>query len=176
MIEWIVDRPGIRLGLGDSVNYTGDADLVFTHIYGPLPKQLVGKPAIINVCGDKKVKAQEWCGAELMELGKWAKGHTNTLYAANFGGRYWTLASSLEDEVEDEFSPGRGWFPESLPRLVFEGIRVLFPSFEFQIVFDGFMGRGTIGKVARESYFDLDYVGIDRNPDRLTIAREYLNI
>lgn len=39
-------------------------------------------------------------------------------------------------------------------------------------VFDGFMGRGTVGKVARE--LKLNFVGIDRDHGRIAIAREYL--
>jgi hypothetical protein len=163
----VVDQPGLRLGLGDSVNYTGDANLVFTHIYGPLPKQLIGKPAIINVFGNKKAKAEEWCGAELHEVSKWAKGLTNTIYTAN-----WTMEPrDLTQMVEDELSPGRGWFPVVLTD---ELLKAFFSrgEFETRTVFDGFMGRGTVAMSCRA--LDCDFVGIDRDPERIVIAKEYL--
>ena len=177
MIEWVVNKPGMRLGLGDSFDYTGDADLVFSHLYGPLPPQLIGKPAIINVCGDKKASAEKWCGAELHEVSKWARGGTNTIYVANMPVTalecWWEMGrgKSLIDLVEDELSPGRGWFPEELVRrlLMAWGGGILPVT-----VFDGFMGRGTVGKIARE--LKLNFVGIDRNPDRIAIAREYLQV
>lgn len=163
----MVDKPGLRLGLGDSINYTGDADLVFSHLYGPLPKQLIGKPAIINLFGNKKAKAEEWCGAQLHEVSKWAKGLTNTIYVANWGlGR-----RDLTTLVEDEFAPNRGWFPQALTDellLAFlqeRGVAGI-------TVFDGFMGRGTVGKSCAD--FDCAFVGIDHNPERVQIAREYL--
>jgi hypothetical protein len=172
MIEWVVDQPGIRLGLGDSVEYDGDADLVFSHLYGPLPPQLVGKPAIINVYGNKREAAERWCGASLHEMGKWGRGLTNTIYSANLPER----ATPIWELVEEEFAPGRGWFPLALPMTVFETLRlythdVLRPGIT---VFDGFMGRGTVGKACQELGFG--FVGIDRDPDRVALAAEYLGI
>lgn len=160
----MVDRPGLRLGLGDSVNYTGDADLVFSHLYGPLPPQLIGKPAIVNVYGNKREAAERWCGAELHHVSKWGKGLTNTLYLANIEplGAY-----SLGHLVEDEFAPGRGWFPVDLVKLGLS--QYARPG---MTIFDGFMGRGTVGKVACE--LNMKFVGIDRDPDRVAIAQEYL--
>lgn len=160
----MVSQPGLRLGLGDSVNYTGDADLVFSHLYGPLPKQLIGKPAIVNLYGNKKSRAEEWVGCELHEVGKWAKG-TNTIYVANLP----PTEVIIEDLVEDEFAPGRGWFPEELVRrLMQEG----FCRGEHETIFDGFMGRGTVGRWCMT--WGKTFVGIDRDPARVQTAREYL--
>lgn len=173
MIEWVVDQPGLRLGLGDSVHYDGDADLVFSHLYGPLPKQLIGKPAIVNVFGDRREQAERWCGAELHEVSKWGRGLTNTLYVANACTVCLSHAANdgrldLTDLVEEEFAPGRGWFPVELCRRVMQDPRGIID----RTVFDGFMGRGTVGKVARE--FGMHFVGIDINPERVKIAQEYL--
>jgi hypothetical protein len=174
MIEWVVDKPGLRLGLGDSVNYMGDADLVFTHVYGPLPKQLIGKPAIINVFGNKKAKAEEWCGAELHEVSKWAKGLTNTIYVANLDldvMRSWSQRNlDLTGLEEEEFAPGRGWFPLELALWCLEPWDS--HSGQHATVFDGFMGRGTVGKACTK--LGLNFIGIDRDPERVAIAREYL--
>lgn len=163
MIEWIVDQPGLRLGLGDSVEYDCDADLVFTHVYGPLPPQLIGKPAIINVYGNKKARAEEWCGAELHEVSKWAKGLTNTIYSANLS----FAPCDLTDLIEDEFAPRRGWFPPELVLRLFANA-----GMDGSTVFDGFMGRGTVGKVALE--LGMKFVGIDRAPCRVALAKEYI--
>lgn len=151
------------------MNYEGDADLVFSHLYGPLPKQLIGKPAIVNVYGNKKAKAEEWCGAPLTEVSKWATGLTNTIYIANLPDG---ASFDVSGMTEEEFAPRRGWFPLELPRFIFEmmfNVRLLQPG---MTVFDGFMGRGTVGKAAEQ--FGLVFVGIDRDPDRVAIAREYL--
>ncbi len=149
------------------MNYTGDADLVFTHVYGPLPKQLIGKPAIINVFGNKKAKAEEWCGAELHEVSKWAKGLTNTVYVANM-----PLAKlDLTYLIEDEFAPGRGWFPLELADIL---LKTFLRGADEATIFDGFMGRGTTGAASRK--WRMNYVGIDRDPARVAIAREYLNV
>lgn len=162
----MVDKPGLRLGCGDSVNYDGDADLVFTDIYGPLPRQLIGKPAIINCFGDKKARAEEWCGAELHEVSKWARGLTNTIYVANMG----SAELDLTGFVEDEFAPGRGWFPlglaDALLRTFLRG------ASDGSVIFDGFMGRGTTGSAAQA--WRMTFVGIDRDPERVAIAKEYL--
>lgn len=167
MIEWIVDRPGLRLGLGDSVNYTGDADVVFSHLYGPLPPQLIGKPAIINLFGNKKAKGEEWCGAELHEVSKWAKDLTNTIYVAN------TSAPKIDltDLVEDEFAPRRGWFPVELCTRMICAVGEGTMSVG-DCVFDGFMGRGTVGMACK--MIGIGFVGIDRDPARVVIARDYL--
>lgn len=161
----MVDKPGLRLGLGDSVHYDGDADLVFTHLYGPLPKQLIGKPAIINLYGNKKAKAQEWCGAELHEVSKWAKGLTNTIYVANMPVPDHDLTAC----VEDEFAPNRGWFPLAMCGALLTGQPALRSG---GVVFDGFMGRGTVGLACQR--LGIRFVGIDRDPERVQIAREYL--
>lgn len=165
-IDWVVDRPGLRLGCGDSVNYTGDADLVFSHLYGPLPKHLIGKPAIINVYGNKRAKAEEWCGSPLAEVSKWGRGLKNTIFVANTAMR---SPIDLTDFIEDEFAPGRGWFPVEMCTRILNYVGEVTPGGH---VFDGFMGRGTVGMACAD--LGLGFVGIDRDPDRVQLAREYL--
>lgn len=135
-----------------------------------MPKQFIGKPAIINVFGNKREAAQRWCGAQLHEVSKWAKGLTNTIYTANFVFED-DLRVVIERLVEDEFAPGRGWFPAELPdTLLIEFLRQR--EVASITVFDGFMGRGTVGKSCLD--LNCDFVGIDRDPERVAIAREYL--
>ncbi len=175
-IDWAVDNRDVRLGCGDSAKYTGDADLVFSHLYGPLPPQLVGKPAIVNVFGNKREAAERWVSAELRQVSKWGRGLTNTVYVANMStdalmGSSQLLPLDLTDLIEDEFEPGRGWFPDELALRLLRPFRGGFRPF---VVFDGFMGRGTVGKVAL--HYRLNFVGIDIEPARVAIAREYLGV
>lgn len=168
MIEWVVDQPGLRLGLGDSVDYDGDADLVFSHLYGPLPKQLIGKPAIVNVYGDRWAQAERWCGADLHEVSKWGHGLMNTIYVANMEA---VPSFDLRDCAEDECAPGKGWFPEEMCLVLLTGHR----SLRFGgAVFDGFMGRGTVGRAALK--LGNTFVGIDRDPARVALAQQYLGV
>lgn len=164
MIEWLIDKPNLKIGLGDSINYGGDADLVFSHLYGPIPPQLIGKPAIVNLFGNKKERAEQWVDAELHEVSKWASGLTNTIYVANIV----RPSLDLTDLIEDKFEPGRGWFPEELVNRLL--LNISLP--DNVTVFDGFMGRGTVGKVALER--GMKFVGIDRDPKRVALAMEYL--
>lgn len=164
----MVEQLGLRIGLGDSVDYRGDADLVFSHLYGPLPPQLVGKPAIVNVFGNKHAKAEQWCGAVLHQVSKWGSGLSNTIYVANVGD---VPRVDLTDLVEDEFAPRRGWFPLELCERMFDAVSRGTASVGDR-VFDGFMGRGTVGKMCQR--VGVGFVGIDRDPDRIAIAREYL--
>lgn len=140
--------------------------MVFCHPYGPLPLQLIGKPAIINLFGDKKARAEQWCGAELREVSKWGRGLTNTVYVANMPS---VPQLDLRALVEEEFEPGRGWMPDELCTALLSAIDWPLTG---STVFDGFMGRGTVGKAARA--LGLGFVGIDIDPARVDIAREYL--
>lgn len=172
MIEWVVDKPGVRLGLGDSVNYDGDADLVFTHLYGPLPKQLIGKPAIVNLYGNKREAAERWCGAELVEVSKWGRGLTNTVYVANIDAGPAALRCHWEaalPDFRDLQEDADGWFPDEL---CMRCLRAWGGGMLPVTVFDGFMGRGSVGRACAQ--LGLNFVGIDRNPDRVEMAAEYL--
>lgn len=152
----------IKLSCGDASKSDADADLVFCHPYATLPPQLIGKPSIINLCGKKKQIAQEWVGTDLWEISKWGRV-PNTLYVANLP----VEEIDLTDLIEDEIEPGNGFMPLELPLRV---LRVYGRS--GLTVWDGFMGRGTIGKACQ--MLGMNYVGIDIDPKRFEIAREYL--
>lgn len=161
----------IELIHGHASAWEGAADLVLTHPYARLPKQLVGVPAIINLFlppgmeRSRRRQGEAYVGAALDEIGRWANG-SNAVYVANLPPR----AIDLSDLVTEQVYPGGGCFPEALPRRLLELYQDRIP--EGGTVWDGFMGRGTVGKVAREVGYR--YVGIDRDPERVRIAREYL--
>lgn len=160
-IEWVVDEPGMKLGLGDSSEYDGDADLVFTNPYAPLPQTLIGKPSIINIYF-KNAAVQKWCGGrQLYKVSKWSRNNMNTIYVANY-----EPVPRIDLTGLVEVPPG--WFPEELVSRMLD----FFPN--VKTVWDGFMGRGTVGKVARER--GMSFVGIDIKPDRVELARAYLGV
>lgn len=165
MIEWKVDLPHLKLGLGDCSAYEGDADLVFTDLYGPLPPQLLDKPAIINLVGPHKIeKARKWLGRELHPIGIWGAEKRNHVYVMNMAPK----PVEIGDLVEEEIGPRQGCFPLALP------VRLLgayAPPWEIT-VYDGCMGRGTVGKAALLQHHR--YVGVDSDPARVELAKAYL--
>lgn len=160
--------PGaVRLSRGDARLWEGEADLVFTHPYGPIPECLKGRPMLLNLFGDKLEQATRWAGADLEVVSRWGKGLRNTLYCANVERR----AVDLTDLVEDNtgLEPGKGWFPLELPMRVLRAYGE--PGWT---VWDGFMGRGTVGRACQIR--GLSYIGIDIDPQRVEIARKYLGM
>lgn len=65
--------------------------------------------------------------------------------------------------------PG-GWFPEELCRRMFRAYHDLIPA--RALVWDGFMGRGTVGKVGVRD-FGYHFFGMDASWERVMLAREY---
>lgn len=160
-IEWVVDKPGVKLGIGNATDCEEGADLVFTHPYAPLPSHLLGKPAIINTYGFKNPQVSKWVGAHIMKVSKWSTNNMNCIYVANH-----EPVPSINLTGIIEVPPG--WFPEELVSRMLD----FFPN--ATSVWDGFMGRGTVGKVALAR--GMSFVGVDKNPDRVKLAREYLGV
>lgn len=166
----------ITVEQGDASNWQGDADAVFTHPYAPLPASLHGKPSIINLFHPqgqweklRKYQAEEWLGDhDIHQIGQWGRGLRNTVYVANLEPR----KVKLDDLIEDEFEPNIGWFPLELPfRLLKAYADIIKPG---MTVWDGFCGRGSVGKVCQE--FGTSYIGLDVDPSRVKLAREYLGL
>lgn len=162
----------VKLICGQAKNFAGDADLVFTHPYAELPPQLCGKPAIINLYGNSDMRRVEcetlWMpGAHLEPIGTWGKGGRNTIYVSNLPALPIDLSDLMEDHAEAP--KNGGWFPLSLCTLLL-GLY----SQPGKTVFDGFMGRGTVGRACQ--ILGMDFIGIDSNPARVDLARRYLGI
>lgn len=153
----------VTVRLGDASDWNGSADLVFTHPYGPLPACLRGVPAIVNVFNGRKDKAEKFVGAELSWVSNWSRGEKNAIYVSGLP----LVAMDLRDLVEDEYEPGRGWFPLDLPMRLLK-----FYAPPTITVWDGFCGRGTVGRACQQ--LGLNFIGIDKNPDRVAMAKEYL--
>jgi hypothetical protein len=163
----------VTVAEGDASTWSGNGvDLIFTHPYAPLPRCLRGVPAIINLYHNPKVQrrvlieiASGWVGAPLLPVGDWGKGRRNTVYVAGLP----VAPVHIADLVEDEFEPGRGWFPLDLPFLLLGAY-----ASPGMTIWDGFMGRGTVGKACQA--LGLGYVGLDIRPERVAIARDYLEL
>lgn len=160
----------IRLIHGDASAYTGPADFVFTHPYAMIPAHLQRLPMLVNLAlprgheAERIADAERWCGSRLTPLSDWAKDGWNTVFCANLPAR--TVGLTDLRAVEE------GWFPEELPRRLFALYADVIPP--GAVVWDGFMGRGTVGKVALELGYG--FVGIDNRADRVAHAREYLGM
>lgn len=150
---------------GDADQWPGheSIDLVLTNPYGPMPAALRHTPMLIHQWAHRKGEAARWVGIDVDELqlvGAWNDGR-ECFWAAN-------MAAVPVDVAEFRPAPG-GWYPLELPlRLLSAYAR------KGQTVWDGFMGRGTIGVAAE--LLGLKYVGIEQLEAHLAIARDFLNL
>lgn len=149
---------------GNATDFVGSADVVFCNPYAMLPKCLHGKPSIISLYegkGPRREIAEEWIGgSRLRMVSYWGRGLKNTIYVANLD----TVKVDLTDLVEDP----PGWFPLDLVRRMLDAYA--WPP--GTTVWDGFMGRGTVGRVCAERGFN--FIGMDFNNKRVEMARGYL--
>lgn len=159
----------MRLIHGRAQAYTASADMVFTHPYGPLPSMLRSVPAIINLHTSghdrKRSRAETWVHGVLSEIGRYAG---NRVYVTRLPVR----AVTLDDLAPVSFYAGGGCFPDELVRRLLLLYVDCLPS--NGLIWDGFMGRGTVGKVARELGYR--FVGIDARADRYRLACAYLGV
>lgn len=97
-------------------------------------------------------------------IGRW--GERNFVYVENLPHR----EIELSHFVEDGGDRGCGFMPLELPLTLFE----LYADFikPGMTVWDGFMGRGTIGLAALMR--GMNYIGIDKDPRRVEIAKSYI--
>lgn len=148
----------IALSAGRAESYEGMADLILTMPYGPLPAQLHAVPMLITNYPERKSKCEQWCGAQLTQIGTWG-GKEHHIWAGNFDMPAVDL-SGLVEEPE-------GWFPLELPLRLLKVYGA--PGIT---VWDGFMGRGTVGKACQQ--LGMHFVGMDKNPERVRMARDYV--
>lgn len=161
----------IKLIWNDSSLYTGDADLLFTNPYAPVPAQLHGKPSIINqymgANDGRKETCERWLGgAKLLEISKWGQGLRNTMFVANLPVKEIDLTDLVEDMTDSR--NGAGWFP--LPLVARMLMAYKMPG---KWCWDGFAGRGTVGKGCR--LVGMHFIGIERDAVNFEIMRNYLD-
>lgn len=142
---------------GDSTTYTGDADFVFTNPYDYLPKQLRKKPMLICDFADRHAVAEERCGTKLRPISSWYGGQ-NMIWAGN--------TNNVPVDLTD-LNPEDGFFPIELVKRLLD-VYVI----NHETVWDGFMGRGTVGRVCRDAH--MNFIGIDRDIKRVEMAVKYV--
>ena len=160
----VLDTPDIRIYHGLAEDWRGpeQIDFVFTNPYGPLPVSLFRKPMIIHQWVHRKNEAEHWCGNRLDTLiGLWNDGR-EAFWAANLPDAHPLALAKFKPE------PG-GWYPEELVWRIFDA-----HIERGQTVWDGFMGRGTIAKIAR--YLKSPYVGVEQLAKHIDIAKDYLGL
>ena len=145
---------------GDSTKWNGHADLILTNPYGPLPECLVGVPAIVTNFTDRKEQVESWVKAPLTSIGTWSSRDC-TVWVANVD----PVPVNTTDCIEEEYKKNHGWFPLELP------LRLL-KQYGRGTVWDGFMGRGTVGRACQ--ILELDFIGIDIDPTCVALARKYI--
>lgn len=163
-IRRVYDAAGIRIYEGAAADWPGEEkiDYVFTNPYGPLPKSLRKHPMIIHQWAYRQDDAERWCGnAFEMTVSPWNRDR-EYFWAANWPGIFPLNLRRYHPE------PG-GWYPESLVREIFDAFIPRGAT-----VWDGFMGRGTIAKIARES--GVTYVGCEILPEHVQLAYTYLEL
>lgn len=155
----------------DSSQWVGRADAVLTNAYGPLPECVRGLPSVVTLFEGRENRrelAEKWCGAELTPVGRWQQRGKNTIYVA--GLPYRKIPVERLTPTKDEMVSG--WFPLDLPRRVLDVYSDLVPP--GSTIWDGFCGRGTVGLACRNLGYG--YVGVDKDPLRVEIARNFLGL
>ena len=162
----VVETKDIKIYQGEAKDWLGfePIDLVFTNPYGPLPRSLYGHPMVIHQWVHRRKEAEEWTGNKLTHhIGIWNR-NKEAFWSANI------LPKDRHFVDIGEFVPEQpGWYPEAMVRRLLKMY-----GRDGWTIWDGFMGRGTVGKVAVE--LGMKYVGIERLSSHITIAREYLNV
>lgn len=165
-MERIINTPDACLYLGRAEDWPNIeyVDLVLTNPYGPLPIGLQKTPMVIHQWEHRQSDAEKWCGNRLdYRIGTWNRGR-EAFWAARFAPRV-PPNVYLDDLVPEK----AGWYPEDLVRRICE--KYVKPG---MVVWDGFMGRGTVGKFVRAA--GARYIGVEQLPEHMALAREFLNV
>lgn len=147
---------------GMAENFVEPCELIFTMPYAPLNHRVRKTPMIISGHRLRQAAYEMWIGHKLKAenlLGVWGKKNAQSVWVVNAA----PFAVDVTGLVEDQ-----EWFPIELPRRILTA----YPG-KKDVVADPFMGRGTVGKAVLE--YGGTFIGVDRSPDRVTLAREYLN-
>ena len=159
-MQIIYKDENVELLHGDSSQWYGECDLVITNPYAVLPNCLKGKPMFICDFTHRKALAERRCHTSLELVSLWYNGR-NSIWYGNMGA--YIPQANLMDLVPFP----EGWFPDELVE------RLLVATEHPITIWDGFCGRGTVGKVAREHGHK--FIGIDRDRTRVDLAVEYIN-
>ena len=161
----LIHTSSMRIYHGQAAEWQGAAaevDLILTNPYGPLPRVLYGRPMLIHQWRHRQAEATLWCGNTLTEVASW-NGGREVFWCANMGKT--PPAVDLSEFVPEP----PGWYPLELPLRLLRAFGS--PGIT---VWDGFMGRGTVGRAAR--MLGMHYIGVERLEKHLAIALDYLGV
>lgn len=155
----------MKLYLGNAAEWPNDTwvDFVITNPYGEMPLSLAKTPAIIHQWEHRRTEAERWSHMKLSRVvSKWSRGRE--VFWAN------TYVENFEPLDLTQYVPEQpGWYPEEMiDKIVAHYVR---PG---QTVWDGFMGRGTIGHVCRER--GIRYIGVEQLERHMQLALAYLEV
>ncbi len=142
---------------------------VLTNPYGPVPSWIAHVPGMVHQWVHRKPDLAQWLphGLELWLTGLW-----NDRREA-----FWSFNRVLPAWVEiSEFKPEPGgWYPEAMVDHILATVLPVSADIAATItIWDGFAGRGTVGKVALARGFK--YVGIERHEPHIEMAKEFLGL
>lgn len=161
----VVAASGVRIYEGKAEDWRGDEpiDLVFTNPYGPLPWSLVTVPVIVHQWRHRFDELVAWTRRPDLECFATWNDDREAFYASG-------LRMPLLDLSTYRPEPG-GWYPLDMAHRILASVPV---SRWPMTVWDGFMGRGTVGKVARA--LGMRYIGVEELPGHIDLACEYLGV
>lgn len=163
----IFSSSSVRLYHGRAEDWAGPepVDLVFTNPYGAMPASLGARPMLLHQWRHRLADLAKWCGREVSafeEVGGWN------------GDRecFWTLNMPAKAVDVSEFRPEPGgWYP---PAMVERLLEVYDIESRPMTIWDGFMGRATIGKVAIDR--GMKYVGVEELTPHIELAQQHLGL
>lgn len=162
-MELCYESESAQLWHGKASEYAGRIDLVLTQVYGDVPDGIWGAPTLSIVSGTtgRTPVKDAWHMVGMFNISAPCRQHC-TVYAIN-------MDDTPAVDLSDLYVTDAGWFPLEVP---FRLLQVY--GKPGMTVWDGFMGRGTVGKAALE--LGMQFVGIDQRLDRVEMARDYLGL
>jgi hypothetical protein len=149
----------VDLYVGRAEDFEGDADLILSNIYGPLPSHLRNKPMLIANFVKRHALCEEWCGVKLNLVSLWEDGRC-AVWAGNTKVKSVDLTSCRSEDI---------YFPLSLPLALLRKY-----GKKGMTVWDGFCGRGTVGKACQE--LGINFIGGDIDEQQIEISKKYLSL
>lgn len=159
----------VWIGCGEAADYDGERpDLILTNPYGYLPTRLASVPMVVHQWVHRLEDLKIWCGVNNLELvGTW-NDDREAFYYANFHPGQANL-DYLRAKLRGFRPEAGGWYPLEMAVLLVTAFG--WPNCR---IFDGFMGRGTVGKAALE--LGCKYIGIDKRPEMMAEAMAYIGL
>lgn len=136
-----------------------DIDLILTNVYGPIPEAYHKKPMLVSQFTSRKDKVREWVGAELFDVSE-TNGGLEMVWGANI--------DPVDVNLTD-LKPDGNYYDLQLPMRLLTAY-----GWRGMKVWDGFMGRGTVGRACQ--MLGMKYIGIDIDPRAVDRAAHYLGM